>query len=97
MVYASLHPDKVEALFLQSPPAEDFYGEDFKYDIYNIRIKDDSPDVLSKAEVDKMIAAKEKDEHMLASAHSAPHWLLRTIFRSEMKNLLSSELFSAEE
>ena len=97
MLYASIHPERVEALFLQSPPAEDFYDPDFKYDIYNIRTKDDAPDVLSKKEVDAMIAAKERGEHMMASAHSVPHWLLRSIFRGEMKKLLSPELFTAEE
>ena len=97
MIYASLHPDRVESLFLMSPPAEDFYDPDFKYDIYNIRIQDKNSDVMPKAEVDKLVAARERNEHMLAGAQSVPHWLLKSAFKSEMKTILVDDIFTAEE
>ena len=38
MVYAGLHPERIEKLFLQSPPAENFYNPEWTYNPYSLRI-----------------------------------------------------------
>jgi len=55
MLYASFHPERIEALFLQSPAGSEEYNE-ATYDPYKIRISDkDDFAYPSKKEVDKFI------------------------------------------
>ena len=55
MLYASFHPERIEALFLQSPAGSEEYNE-ATYDPYKIRITDkDDMAYPSKKEVDKTI------------------------------------------
>lgn len=46
MMYASRHPDRIEALFLQSPAGSEAYNEEM--DPYAIRISDESPNYPTK-------------------------------------------------
>lgn len=87
MWYASTHPERVEALFLQSPACTEPYDE-ATYDPYKIRLKDDSPDLPTKKEVDAAIQARKDQIHMQAPMHSAPHWLLKSMMGAEMRKFL---------
>lgn len=56
MLYASNHPDRIEALFLQSPACtEDTNRDGWEYDPYTIRLVDTENVYPSASQVDQTI------------------------------------------
>ena len=57
MLYASYHPERIEAMFLQSPACiENETREGWVYDPYSLRIQDQTDEIVTRAEVDKGMA-----------------------------------------
>ena len=57
MLYAMNHPERVEAMFLQSPPCtEDMDRPGWEYNPYEVRLDNEHDVNPSRAEVDKGIA-----------------------------------------
>jgi pimeloyl-ACP methyl ester carboxylesterase len=53
-LYASAHPERVQAVFFQSPASTEFYDSS-DVDPYQIRLQDDTNTVPSKKQVDQGI------------------------------------------
>ena len=85
MIYASIHPDRIEALFLQSPAGSEPYNE-ATYDPYKIRTTDKQPfGYPTKKETDAVLLGKENHEHLMAAMQGAPYWLLKSMCMGEFK------------
>lgn len=86
MLYASFCPERIEALFLQSPAGSEEYNE-VTYDPYKIRISDKGDFAYpSKKEVDKTINILAEQKHLMGEMQGAPYWLLKSMCMSEFKN-----------
>ena len=67
MMYASQHPERIEALFLQSPAGSEPFDE-ATYDPYSIRIWDEPPfQPPSKKDVDAAIQGLKDHKHLMAA------------------------------
>ena len=81
MMYASTNPERVEALFLQSPAGAETYDPD-TYDPYKIRLTDEKPGFPDKAEVDQHLQWRKDQVHIMSPMQSAPYWLLKSMCSS---------------
>ena len=82
------HPERIEALFLQSPPCvEDETRPGWVYDPYGVRLDNMEDKNLTRAEVDKGIQDYENNVHMQAGLHGLPHWMLKMAVKKEFRKM----------
>ena len=97
MLYASYHPERIEALFLQSPACtEDQTNPEWVYDPYNLRIVDSADVNLTRNEVDNMKRNYENNVHIQYDLHKLPYWMLKSACKSTWKGMAPSKYFPAE-
>ena len=95
MLYSSVHPERIDGLFLQSPVgSEDQTRPSWVYDPYTIRTQDQTDDLPKRSEVDAGIANYAANVHLVATLHKMPHWMVKAAMGSEFKKMCSPRFFS---
>ena len=97
MLYASYHPERIEAMFLQSPACtEDTTRADWVYDPYTIRLVDNEDVYPSRSQVDQTIENYANDVHLQSSIHSMPYFVVKIACGKEMRKMIPAHSFSEE-
>jgi len=86
-LYASHHPEKIEAMFLQSPAGMMPYDPD-TYDPYTFLDMNDLRRVVPKAECIKQLKRVEDKVHPISDAHGVPQCLVKMEMRRRYKETM---------
>ena len=83
-MFASMHPERIEALFLMSPSGFEYYDKD-NYDPYQYPDEEEPWKLGKKKRVDQMVRAMEGQVHPLSEMKGLPKWLVKMGLKSEIK------------
>ena len=97
MMYASRCPERIEGLFLIDPAgAEDQSRQGYEYDQYSFRIDDNSEVIPYRCLVNKLIRARDNNEHPLSALKCIPYCLVKIAMRKQFNRMVpyQKEFFS---